>query len=107
MTKLTENDAYQLAGWTISNWSLLPTKLFTLELINFVAPAGESRNLAKIICTRPSSVSMQGFSRLPGQEISISLARLNYAGNSTQLEIEVARGGRAAVVAESLDLVFY
>jgi hypothetical protein len=107
MKTKTKNDAHQLTGWTIRSWSLLPTQLFILELINFGASSAESRNLGRVICTRPSSVSMQGFNRLPGQVASIVSANLDRASGSIRLEIEVTRGGRAVVVAEDLDMFFY
>lgn len=119
MTKSAAETVAEFAGWTIGDWSLLPHRLLSLELIYFQGEHARG-NFAKVFCVRPSSVSLQWPRRAPGEMYNVISARLKQIGNSVQLEIETSApertittgagqtvAGRAVVVAEDIHVFHY
>jgi|SRR6185437_6549521 hypothetical protein len=119
MTKPAAETISEFPGWTIGDWSLLPHRLFSLEL-NYFQGLHERGNCAKIFCIRPSLVSLQWPRKAPGEMFNVISARLNQVGNSVQLEIgtsgperaittgaDQAVVGRAVVAAEDIQVFHY
>ena len=119
MTKAAAESIAEFSGWTIGDWSLLPDRLFSLELIYFQGEH-ERGNSAKVFCIHPSSVSLQWPRRAPGEMFNVISARLKQTEGAVRLEIETtgpertittgadqAVVGRAVVVAEDIHVLHY
>ena len=119
MTRPAAETVAEFPGWTIGDWSLLPHRLFSLEL-NYFQGLHERGNCAKIFCVRPSSVSLQWPRRAPGEMYNVISARLKQTASAVQLQIETSSpesaittgvgqtvGGRAVVTAEDIHIFHY
>ena len=105
---MSNEDLTRLCGWAIREWSLIPSHLVTMNLLNFqmTSSGTDDRRVAKLLFSSPTRVEFRNITRAYGQEIFIEdVASLTAGGGSQSFEIATSRGGKILIVAREASLL--